>query len=209
MALTHSLVEQAIKSDSDTLLTELMRIELKRLRDRRRYYQKKESQMLGSDVDYDKFVKLRAQENLIEEQINTIVTARKNLKESHAKSTSKLLDLSKQQKVLTPKSKAFSQYAQSFDDNINGTFNSMFGKGQFILSDDEIAKYDAVFNKYGIGISDTIKRNIAKRYKHWSSDIAYQIFNEWLTKAETVTENVTEDDKKVFNEYLNIVRGRL
>ena len=208
MAISQSVVETVIKSGRDDLIRDLMRTELKRLRDTRRYYEKKEAQM-SSDVDYDTFVKIKARENLIQEQINQLVTARKNLKTKHTKATSKMLDVAKQQKALSKDSKAFETYATQFDDNVNQTFNSMFSKGQFILSSSEMQKFDKIFNKYGIGITETIKKNIAKRYKQWSSDLAYQIISEWVANAESMLENVSEADKKQFNEYLYTVKGRV
>lgn len=208
MAISKSALETVIKSGRDDLLRDLMRTELKRLRDTKRYYSQKASQ-LPSDVDYDTFVKIKAKQNLLDEQINQLVKARKNLKTKHTKATAQMLDVAKQQKVFTTDSKAFTEYSRSFDENINNTFNSMFGKGQFIMSDTEMTKFDKIFNKYGIGITDTIKKNIANRYKYWSSDLAYQIISEWISKAEAQLDSVSESDKKEFNNYLNTIKGRI
>lgn len=208
MAISQGVLETVIKSGRDDLLRDLMRTELKRLRDTRRYYQKKEAQ-LPSDVDYDTFVKIKAKENLIQEQINQLVKARKQLKDKHTKATSQFLDVAKQQKALSKDSEAFKTYASQFDENIDDTFNSMFNKGQFRMSSSEMQKYDKIFNKYGIGITETIKKNIANRYKYWSSDLAYQVISEWVAKADSVLDKVDSADKKMFAQYLNTVKGRI
>lgn len=208
MAISQSVLNTVIKSGRDDLLRDLMRTELKRLRDTRRYYEKKEAQM-SSDVDYDTFVKMKARENLIQEQINQLVKARKDLKTKHTKATAKMLDVAKQQKALSKDSEAFKTYASQFDENIDDTFNSMFNKGQFILSSSEMSKYDKIFNKYGIGITDTIKKNIANGYKYWSSDSAYQVISEWVAKADSVLDKVDSSDKKLFAQYLSTVKGRI
>lgn len=208
MAISTVALESVIKSGRDDLLRELMRNELKRLRDQQRYYDKK-AQMSDFSLDYDTFVMIKARQNLINEQINQILTARKNLKNKHTKATAQLLDVAKQQKAITPKSQAFKSYAQGFNENIDNTFASMFTKGQFILSTSDMNKFDKIFNKYGIGITDTIKKNIANRYKYWSSDLAYQIISEWIVKAQNQLDNVNDTDIKKFNEYLSIVKGRI
>ena len=208
MAISKSALETVIKSGRDDLLRDLMRTELKRLRDTKRYYSQKASK-LPSDVDYDTFVKIKAKQNLLDEQINQLVKARKNLKTKHTKATAQMLDVAKQQRALSKDSEAFKTYASQFDDNINDTFNSMFNKGQFIMSSSEMSKYDKIFNKYGIGITETIKKNIANRYKYWSSDLAYQIISEWVAKADSVLDKVDSSDKKLFAQYLNTVKGRI
>lgn len=210
MAINERILNQVIKSGRDDLLKYLLRSEMKRLQSKKRYYNQRAS-TLPNNTDYDTYVRLKAKQHLIDEQITSLKKARQGLKkaEQTPKAKALLVDLSKQQKAVDFKSEAFRTYASSFDDNINETFNSMFGKGQFILSDTEISQFDKLFNKYGIGLSDTIKKAIANNYKYWASDVAYQAISEWMDKSVNTLDKINNEDKQLFKEYIATVKGRL
>lgn len=211
------LTEQFIKNGRIDLVNSMITQELKKLRaiERRRVEQTRKTNQ-NVDVDTLNFLYGEKYGNLIE-QIKELTDIRAELKKSDTQGIAMrdLVDFNKRRELQKTKQinlpSVVSMYVSVTDDKIQETFDRMFNKGNYLLTPSEMRKYDQLFDKYGIGISMSIKNKIKNQYKHWTSDIAYTFISEWSDKALELSKSdeVSAEDMQNFKKYIAEIKGRL
>lgn len=207
--ISKSLIKLAVEKNNSDLIKVVINQELKTLRSARRRY---ENSIKSKNVDKEALqLSYLTKYGNIDNQIEHLTDLRKTLTKGDipVKTVRDLVQIQKRQKLTENMSVAQLNKLQD-NEKVHNTFLSMFNKGQFILSDDEMSEFDTLFNKLGLGITIFIKNKIKNNYKYWASDIAYQFINEWVNNVQSTDKSgLSDSDIKQMNKYINIVKGRL
>lgn len=202
------------------LLKQTLTQEIQRLKNQQKYYQKTYS----TNVDQDIFnLALETKFGDLDKQIETLKNVRSQIMrrkkgEDIKPQYYKLFNLRKEQKNIEKQNKQNKQNFRQIiaiigDEKVQETFYRMFFKGQFLgLNESSLAKFDLLFNKLGLGLTDYIKKAIKKEYSAWASDVAYEYIDEWIseTQSEMIkADNLTEVEQDQMIELLNILKNNM